>query len=56
MTLADLRRSLYAGARGLGDVQAIRRGPKAVGRRLLRRTVCRTVYRNVSRVLRKVGL
>jgi hypothetical protein len=50
MTLAAIRRANYALARFLGDVQAVRRGPGAVARRLARRAVRRQVFRAGRRV------
>lgn len=47
MTLNSIRRALYAWARFLGNVNAIRRGPGAVGRRIVRRAEYRTVMRIV---------
>ena len=37
MKLWRLRRDLYCGARILGDVQAVSKGPRAVARRIERR-------------------
>jgi hypothetical protein len=45
-----LRRDLYRGARILGDVQAVSKGPRAVAKRIERRWL----WRIVGRLLRKV--
>jgi hypothetical protein len=45
-----MRSFLYALARLLGDLTAIRRGPKAVAHRLVRKVA----YRGVSRWLKKL--
>jgi hypothetical protein len=45
-----LRRDLYRGARMLGDVQAIEKGPTAVVKRIERRWL----WRLVARLLRRV--
>jgi len=50
MKLWRLRRDLYKGARLLGDVQAVRRGPKA----MVKRTERRFLGRLLGRLLRKV--
>ena len=47
-----MRSTLYLLARLLGDVNAIRRGPKAMGKRIIRKAV----YRQTARLLRKVTL
>jgi hypothetical protein len=50
MKLWRLRRDLYKSARVLGDVQAVRRGPKAI----VKRTERRFLGRLLGRLLRKV--
>jgi hypothetical protein len=50
MTIWRLRRSLYRGARILGDVEAVKRGPKA----MVKRTERRFLGRLLGRLLRKV--
>jgi hypothetical protein len=50
MKLWRLRRDLYRGARILGDVQAVRKGPAGVAKRIERRWI----WRIVGRLLRKV--
>lgn len=52
----QLRRWLYLGARALGDYQAARRGPAAMGRRVVRRRSHRLSGRATARVLRNLGL
>jgi hypothetical protein len=47
-----LRRDLYRGARILGDVQAIEKGPTAVAKRVERRWLWRIVGRLIGRVTR----
>jgi len=50
VNLWRLRRDLYRGARVLGDIQAVSRGPHAVAKRVERRWL----WRIVARLLRKV--
>jgi hypothetical protein len=50
MKLWRLRRDLYRGARLIGDVQAVSKGPTAVATRIERRWI----WRIVGRLLRKV--
>jgi hypothetical protein len=45
MSLSTLRRLLYRLAALLGDVQAVRRGPMAIAKRLLRKCVWRATGR-----------
>jgi hypothetical protein len=45
MTLNTLRRLLYRLAALLGDLQALRRGPTAIAKRLLRKRVWRATGR-----------
>lgn len=45
MNLRQLQRWSYLFSRGIGDYQAARRGPEALGRRLARREIVRTVFR-----------
>jgi hypothetical protein len=49
-SLRKLHRALYRVLRAAGDVQAVQRGPRAVGRRLGRRQA----HRVVNRLLRKL--
>ncbi len=44
-TLSQLRRTLYLSQRGIGDAQAVVRGPGAYGRRRARRSIARSVFR-----------
>ncbi len=44
-TLSQLRRALYFGQRGIGDAQAVVRGPGAYGRPRARRSIARSVFR-----------
>lgn len=50
--IGGLRRTLYALARFLGDVQAIRRGPKAIIKREIRRMVYRSVNKAIGKATR----
>ncbi|MEY3020766.1 MAG: hypothetical protein RLZZ272_1750 [Actinomycetota bacterium] len=50
MSISGTRGFLYAFARFLGDVQAVRRG--RIGRRLLRRTAGRVTGRGLGRLFR----
>lgn len=43
--LSQLRRTLYLSQRGIGDAQAVVRGPGAYGRRRARRSIARSVFR-----------
>ena len=52
MKLWRIRRDLYRGARILGDVQAIEKGPGAVAKRVERRWLWRMVGRLLGRVRR----
>lgn len=45
--LEQVRRAAYRLQRGIGDVQAARRGPAVLGRRLARRRLTRTLFRIV---------
>ena len=47
-----LRRDLYRGARILGDIEAIERGPTAVAKRVERRLLWRLVGRLLGRLTR----
>jgi hypothetical protein len=47
-----LRSFLYALARLLGDVQAVRRGPRAIGKRLARKALGRAAGRAINGLLR----
>jgi hypothetical protein len=49
MTLNGWSKVFYALARGSRDVQAIRRGPRAVGKRLVRKAAGRTYGRMIRR-------
>lgn len=50
--LRDLQRALYLAQRATGDVNAARRGPEVLAKRLIRRRVTRGVFQ----ALRKAGL
>ena len=45
MNLETLRRVLYFSQRTLGDVQAAQRGPDVLAKRVVRRTVTRSIFR-----------
>jgi len=50
MRIGDVRRILWRLNRIMGDIEAIRRGPKAV----MRRQVRKETHRQVDRALRKI--
>ncbi len=50
------RSQLYRAARDLGDVQAARKGPSGVARRVVRRKVYRSVNGPLGRLLRALGI
>jgi hypothetical protein len=52
MTIGKLRSWLYWAAKLLGDVQAVRKGPKAMGQRVLRRAAGKTTGRMLGRIFR----
>jgi len=52
MTLGKLRTWLYRIARHLGDVNAVRRGPKGIAKRLGRRAAGRLAGRAMGRIFR----
>lgn len=54
--MSSLRRSLYRASRTLGDMEAAERGPKVLGRRLVRRRVYREQGRLTRKILRGFGL
>jgi hypothetical protein len=56
VSIRKARRSSYATARRLGDVQAAIRGPEAYGRRMVPTKVGRSTQRDLGRTLRGVGL
>lgn len=52
----SLRSQLYRAARDLGNVQAARKGPSGIGRRVVRRKVYRSVNGPLGRLLRVLGI
>jgi hypothetical protein len=52
MTLSKFRGWLYGLAKILGDVQAVRKGPKAVGKRLMRRAAGKVSGRMLGKIFR----
>lgn len=52
MALNRARRKTYKAARVMGDVNAISRGPGAMGRRVVRRQAYRGLFGWLSRLLR----
>jgi len=50
--LSQLRRTAYFTQRGIGDAQAVVRGPGAYGRRRARRSITRSVFRLFNEALR----
>lgn len=51
-----LRSQLYRGARLLGNAQAAARGPSALGKRLVRRTVYKKTNSGLRKLLKGFGL
>ena len=51
-TIAKTRRNLYGAARILGDINAIKRGPKAIIKRTLRKQAGRGLGRGLKRLLK----
>jgi len=51
-SLRTTRSFLYALARFLGDAEAAKRGPEAVGKRILRRALGRATGRAMSKLFR----
>ena len=49
--IEEVRYGMYRGQRFLGDVEAARRGPAVLGKRLIRRDLTRTFFR----LLRQMG-
>lgn len=52
----SVRSQLYRAARDLGNVEAAAKGPGAMGRRVVRRTVYRKGNTGIRKVLRIFGL
>jgi hypothetical protein len=52
MTTGKLRTLLYTLAKLLGDVNAVRRGPKAIGQRLMRRVAGKATGRMLGKLFR----
>jgi hypothetical protein len=52
----SLRSQLYRAARDLGNVQAARKGPTGLAKRVVRRKVYRSVNGPLSRLLRALGI
>jgi hypothetical protein len=52
----SLRSQLYRAARDLGNVQAARKGPEGLAKRVVRRKVYRSVNGPLGRLLRALGL
>ncbi len=50
MSISKIRSGLYKAASLLGDVQAVRKGPKAIGQRMIRKAA----YRGFGSLLRKL--
>ncbi|WP_165274978.1 hypothetical protein [Thermotoga sp. Ku-13t] len=50
--LSGFRSFFYALARLIGDVQAVRRGPRAVAKRLARRAAWKAAGRAMRKILR----
>lgn len=45
--LEQLRRDMYFAQRGIGDYEAARRGPAVLGKRLVRRSIVRALFRGL---------
>jgi len=56
MSIWMIRKALYRTGSMLGDVEAARRGPVALGKRELRKVAYRGVNRELRKVLRRSGL
>lgn len=56
MNISRPRHLLYRSATVLGDLSAARRGPAAMGKRLVRKRAHRVTGGATQRVLRRVGL
>lgn len=52
----SITNTLYRAARLSADARAVRKGPAAVGRRIVRKSVYRSSAKATRRVLRVVGL
>jgi hypothetical protein len=52
----SLRSQLYRAARDLGNVQAARKGPAGLAKRVVRRKVYRSVNGPLGRLLRALGI
>jgi hypothetical protein len=52
----SITNSLYKAARFSADIRAARKGPVALGKRLVRKQVYRTEGTYTRRLLRKIGL
>jgi hypothetical protein len=52
----SLRSQLYRAARDLGNVEAVSKGPSAVGKRYVRRAAYRRTNAGLASVLRVLGL
>ena len=51
-SIAKTRRNLYGAARILGDVNAIKKGPKAIIKRVIRKHAGRGLGRGLKRLLK----
>jgi hypothetical protein len=47
-----MRSLLYSLARLLGDINAVKRGPRAMGKRVVRKTVYKAVFKSINRLLK----
>lgn len=52
LSIAKTRRSLYRGASILGDLQSIRKGPKAILKRAIRKRAGRGLGHGLKRLLK----
>jgi hypothetical protein len=54
MSVESVRRGLYLAQRGIGTAQAAQRGPKALSKRLVRRSVTRQLMRPYGKLWSKI--
>lgn len=54
--MMSVTNSLYRAARFGADVRAVRKGPKATAKRIVRRQVYRSTGRSTRRILKAFGL
>ncbi|MGB9901333.1 MAG: hypothetical protein ACPLEW_11045 [Pseudothermotoga sp.] len=52
MKINKIRRALYKTQRVLGDIEAVSKGPKAVAKRIARRTVGRVFAKTMRKIFK----